>query len=95
MKHIENKTTSITDKEQVLSYVDLLKTVMNLPPAQGYTIKEMKQRLDIFAALTPDEKNMIHLEDAHFETVKTCVNEFRWGMLHKDIVAFSEYINTL
>lgn len=55
----------------------------------------MKQRLDIFAALTPDEKNMIHLEDAHFETVKTCVNEFRWGMLHKDIVAFSEYINTL
>lgn len=97
MKTIENKTTTIVEgtPAKALAYVDLLKLIMNVPPKEGYTISEMKQRLDIYAALVPDENNQIKLEDALFEVVKACVNSFKWGAVSKDIVDFVEYLNTL
>lgn len=98
MKRIENKVTSVTDSSKgetkQLTYVDLLKVIMNIPPAQGYTIEEMRSRLAIFSKL--DEKaSAVELEDAEFKILKDCVLAFRWGTMNADIVAFVDYLSTL
>ena len=99
MKTIENKETSIKETAEAssknLTYCELLKLIMNVPPKEGYTISEMKMRLDIYAALVPSEKNEMSLEDAPFEIVKQSVNNFRWALVHKDVVDFVDYINSL
>lgn len=99
MKTIENKETSIKETAEEssknLTYCELLKLIMNVPPKEGYSLSEMKTRLDIYAALVPSEKNEMSLEDAPFETLKQCVNNFRWATAHKDLVDFVDYINTL
>ena len=98
MKTIENKQTSITDtvegQVKELCYVDLLKIVMNVPPAQGYTIAEMKQRLDIYSALIPESAS-VEIQDADLQVIVNCVNNFKWGAVHKDIVEFAEYLEKL
>lgn len=99
MKAITNKETTIVtkegDSERKMTYLDLLKLIMNQPPANGYTISEMRQRLKIFAELVEDKKNKINLEDADFTVVKKCVLEFKWAQPHKDIVEFVDHLESL
>lgn len=99
MKSIDNKTTVIVQvvegKESKMTYHDLLKLIMNVPPQNGYTISEMRQRLKIYAELEPDKKNKINLEDADFAVLKKCVLDFKWAQAHKDIVAFVDHIESI
>lgn len=99
MKVITNKKTSILSslegEVKPMSYVDLLKMIMNFPPSNGYSISEMRQRLKIYSQLESSKDNTISLEDADFEVVKACVIEFRWTQAHKEIVEFVDHIESL
>ena len=37
----------------------------------------------------------VELEDADFEVLKEKTNSTKWTMIHKDIVSFTDYINSI
>ena len=68
---------------------------LNNPPQGGFDIATMRKRsrvLDEIETAKEKKKNSIEIEDADFETLKVCVAAMRWGMIHRDLLAFSEYI---
>lgn len=92
MKTITNKLTSIPTGKAEPSFEDyfsLAKICLNQPPQGGFDVAEMAKRLRVMDALVGDQAS---LEDADYETLKACVNVARWGVLHRDIKEFADYI---
>ena len=96
MKQIENKITEISQNENALRYADLLKIIVNFPEEKGFSAADLRMRIKIVDILeTEKEADVLNLEDAQFEYVKSLVKVFRWAMLHKDIVSFIDYIESV
>jgi len=99
MKTIENKETELTKevdgKEVKLGYVDLMLLGLNAPPKEGWTTDDMRKRFNVIGKIE-DSKigNKIKLEDAEFQVAFDC-KIVNWAMMHKDIVAFDDYMNKL
>ena len=101
MKTIPNKRTTIeinagTEGVELLSYAALMKTVMQQPVQGGFSTEEMRKDFRVLDALT-DYLNaeVIPLEDSDFAHFKTKLKTMRWGLAHKDLIAFEDDINAL
>ena len=95
MIRLENKETTIKkDEESNMTYSDLAIAVTNQESPKGFSVTDMKKRFRIIEALESSKKD-IELEDEDFNNLKTLVNDMKWGMPHKDIVAFTDDINEL
>lgn len=101
MKTIENKTTSISNGDEVnkkfLTSGDLLKIIINTVPQGGLTVEEMKKRLRLIESLDKanETTSSISLEDADFDLLKTQTIDYKWGALHKDIIDLVDSINSI
>lgn len=73
-------------------YSDLILTVINQPSQAGFSIADIKQRLQIAAACDGDT---IELEDVDFALVKSLIASFKWGTINKEVVEFSDYIDSI
>jgi len=101
MKTIINKVTHIKksllpDEKEFITYFDLMKSVIDRQPEQGFTTEEMRKRLRVLNAI--GEKLPLEsadLEDADFATLQTAWQAMRWGMVHKDIIAVEDYLSSL
>jgi hypothetical protein len=89
------KTTVETGKDSVLKYSDIIKQIVNTPPKDGFSVEIMKQSLRIVTAIENEKKGTISIEDGDFDALKISVNAFRWAIIHKDLLSFVEYINSL
>ena len=95
MKTIENKITNLMAGEHKLTYVDLIRICVNTK-VDGFSTDEMRKRIRILDKLDiPSPDGNINFEDADFETLKLCIKKMRWDVIHKDIIAFEDYINNL
>jgi len=98
MKTFLNKETSITMNNQAgdrvsMSYAELSVTALNNPPEKGWTTSEMRDRLRVSSKLEDVEAGVtIDFEDAEFNKLKECVLAVKWNFMHKDIVAFEDYL---
>jgi hypothetical protein len=98
MKTFINKKTDITMSQEdptKLGYSNLAIIGLNTPPQGGWTPDEMRQRIKVIAKL--DDKDIgakIKLEDAEFDLVVKCAN-IKWQFMHKDVVAFDDYLSEL
>jgi len=73
----------------------LMLACLNNPSREGIDVVTMRKRIrviDAIEAAKEKKKTTIEIEDADFETLKVCAASMRWGMVHKDILAFSAYI---
>lgn len=100
MKTIANSTTSInsgTVEEPVsMTYFDLIKLVANYPSPEGFNIEQIRQRLIIWGAVdTAKDMPTVDLENADFVALKEIINKFKWRYIHKDILSFVDYMNSL
>jgi len=98
MKTFKDSTTSIKEQEgqPCLMYSDLIKTCLNnIPPQKGSNISLLRERMAAMNAVEKSVDGIINFEDAEFKTVKEAVENFTWGMLHKDIIAFCDYVNSI
>jgi len=109
MKTVENKQTEIVlSMKEVPStveggapiqvpvkakYGDLILLVINNPGQAGFSIVEIKQRLQIAAAI--GEGETFNLEDVDFTLVKTLLAAFKWAQVNKEVVEFSDYIDSI
>jgi len=108
MKTVENKQTEIVLRmEEAPSvegatpsmipvkakYGDLILLVINQPGQAGFSIAEIKQRLQIAAAI--GEGETFNLEDVDFTLVKSLLAAFKWAQVNKEVVEFSDYIDSI
>ena len=89
MRQLENKETTIENGDKKLTYFDLAKTCVNVPPQAGFDVQEMNKRLRVIEKL---EGEKAEFEDADFETLKQCVMEMKWGILSREVSDFVKYI---
>lgn len=97
MKNIENKNVEINREGEMpvkATYGAWIKAAINNPPKDGFTVDDIRWRLNVDAAIR-NSINYIDLEDAEFAKVKQCVNEMKWGITAQEIVDFVDYINGL
>jgi hypothetical protein len=105
MKTIENKKTTVNysktiidsrgfnliEKEESFDYKTLIIECINAPQQGGYDIKEMALRIKILNILKLSN-DLIQLEDAEFEKVKSLAIGHRWGIISQELVDFVKYI---
>jgi hypothetical protein len=96
MKKFENKATEITEGTKELGFKELALVGLNAVPKEGWTTDTMRKR---FKAIDKIEKlskvgDKIELEDAEFDVLLEA-SKINWGMMHKDIVRFDDYLQEL
>jgi hypothetical protein len=99
MKKLENKETGLTKEvdgvKSNLGYVDLLLYGLNAQPKEGWTTAQMKERFNVIEKIEKVKLGKtVELEDAEFMVAYNC-RIINWSMMHKDIVAFDEYLEKL
>jgi hypothetical protein len=68
---------------------------LNAPPKEGWTTAQMKERFDVIAKIEKVKLGKtVELEDAEFMVAYNC-RLLNWAMMHKDIVAFDEYLEKI
>ena len=98
MKRLENKSFSIKSpngQEIPVNYFDLARQSVNNPPQQGFTPKDMRDRMRILVVLDNAKEDVANIEDADVEVLKKCVNEMRWAILSQGIVDFCDKVDKL
>lgn len=93
MKKIENKTTDIElTADKKARYSDLINLTLDAIPQGGFDVSTMKNRLDVRIAL--DKANgTIEVSQVQYDTLKGCVNDYRWGKIDQEIIDFVEAVN--
>jgi len=95
MKTLEHKQTKLKlNQDGNASYKDLILLCVNAPKQGGFTITEIKSRLQIVDAV---EKagDTLQLEDTPADLLNEIVSDFKWGSVHADIVQFVEDIQNM
>jgi hypothetical protein len=100
MKTFINKKTqmseNIGDSVRQLGFFDLVRVGLNSPPQEGWTPGEMRVRFKLEDKIADTELDKtIELEDADFEKVYTICKSIKWAKMHRDIVAFDDYLDEL
>lgn len=95
MKTIENKETALKlNEEENVKYSHLLITVLNQPPKEGATIQDMRRDFRLIDLLE-GAKETFELNEADIKYVATAISKCVWGIRHKDLIEFEDYINSL
>lgn len=107
MKSIELKVTKeiIGGRETFLTTYDLLKSAINNPTKEGFSVDEMTKRLRLLNEVDKhkdfeikqeefkdemlNKKATLDLEDADFAKLKDLFKEMKWGVVSKTIVDLS------
>jgi len=93
MKSLPNIKFSLkahTNDESPATAATLLKLTLSQPPPQGFDFATMRARnkiADVLDKVTPDAAT-IELEDADFVVARQCVEAFRWGSAHPELLKF-------
>ena len=96
MKTFINKKTEITFEGKPSGFANLAMIALNTPPQGGWTTDEMRKRIKVLTKLDKQElEAKIELEDAEFDTIHDCTKVLKWQFMHKDIVAFEDYLDEI
>ena len=94
MKTIPNPSFTLkaqSDDKQTATAADLLKLTLTQPPQGGFDFATMRARNHIADVIEKTKRGAeIKLEDADFAVAKKCVEDYRWGGNHPDILKFAE-----
>ena len=88
-----NKAYELTGKKFTNAY--LLKMCINMVPDSGITESEVKKRLEAIELIDECKNDELILEEHQFELIKSCVIQFKWGVIEKQINDFSDSVKTM
>lgn len=98
MKTLENKTISILKDEKTqeyMKYSDLCKAILDfVDPKVGLTVSQQKERFKILDVIE-SANGEIKLEDADYSLLKGILDNYKFGIQHRDIVMFADDFNAL
>lgn len=67
--------------------------VLSLPP-QGMNVGEMRRRMKVMDKIEAATGEVLTLEDAEYDIIKSAFQTFPFRLGHKDLVAIDDTINT-
>lgn len=94
MKTLENKKVKVAGKDT--TYSALINDVLNYKPeSAGFSNEYQRKAFRVLDVTDKSEMDTFSIEDADFEFLKTAVNNVSWGILDRELLAFTEYINSI
>lgn len=92
---VENKETAILRPEGGgVTYAELLSSVLNRPVQEGVDLKAMRRDFKLLDQLDTAGET-IDFSNEDFTYLKGMVGRSQWGIKHRDIITFADYIDTL
>lgn len=100
---IENRKTEIVEVQgqpETLRYSDIMKMIMEIKPADGQTTGEMKNAfrvIDFLESVSKEHKESFELEEEDYKLFlhRYPKDTFVWGVQHRDVTAFDDYIRSV
>lgn len=83
------------NKDRHLSTLDLIRSVLEQRPQDGFSVDEMRKRIKILDKLedSGEGSSVIEFDDQEFALISQLAKSFKWGMLDKFIVEFADSLN--
>jgi hypothetical protein len=83
------------DKDRNLSTLDLIKSVLEQRPPDGFTVDEMRKRIKILDKIeaSGEGSTVIEFDDQEFALISQLTKTFKWGLLDKFIIEFADSLN--
>ncbi|OGC68305.1 hypothetical protein A2415_04450 [candidate division WWE3 bacterium RIFOXYC1_FULL_39_7] len=97
MPKFELKKTEIKKEDGFISYADFARTALNNTPQSGFSIDEMRKRMRILDILDKEKLGFeeMDLNNEDIKILKSSVSSMKWGVIHKDIIAFCDAVEKL
>jgi len=102
MKQLELKSTTITVQNaegeliKNANYLDLITHCLNVPPPNGYSPDEMRQRMrieDVVQKAANEKAKLLKLEDADAKKLKQVCNSVTWQLMSHDLIGFIDAVD--
>lgn len=93
-RKIEFKPTDVIVEGTQFTYAHLILACLNAMPKGGWTTSLMRERMNVEAKISVDAQEA-ELTNGDIAIIKDCVKNFAWGMKHKDLIEFEDYIMSL
>lgn len=93
MRRFANKRYGSPETGSTRSTADFCLICLRTPTTGGFRLEEVRERMRAIEGVEPyrfDES--FELDEAQNKTLKRCVCEMVWQVLHKDILDFSDSI---
>lgn len=96
MYTIQNTSTAIpkTAKSQ-LRYFDIVAQSVGQTTAQGVSISELDLRIKLLNKFEDKEAESADITDEDYVLLKACVENTKYRIIHRDVMAFVKYIQDL
>lgn len=98
MKVLQNQSLTILaeDLPENPNYGTLIRILMKPVAGQSYDLNDIESRLRVGKVLDAIKSNEdIQLEDSDAKYLQNLVKGYRWGIIHQDILDFSNAIANL
>jgi hypothetical protein len=94
---LKNKQVKIKiDEEKFADYAFLISQCLSVAPQGGFDAVTMKKRIDALECLKDLEVDQeIDFKAEEAVTVKECVKNMKWNVIHKDILDMCESVEKL
>jgi len=102
MKKFINKLTEIEEPEDYRiegsplakrTYAELIVSALKAFRAEGYTYEELKSRFRLIDVLEKAKVNQeVKLEDADAAHLQSILRDFKWLIVHKDLITMTDEI---
>ncbi len=78
-----------------LTVKSLIEDILNHPPAAGFSVSEMGDRLKVLGKIKGTDGFDIILEDAEATKLQACAKAMNWAFMHEEIVALDKAIREM
>ena len=93
MRTIVNKRYGSPETGSTRSTADFCLICLRTPTTGGFRLEEVRERMRTIEGVEPFRlEKSFELDEAQNKTLKRCVREMVWQVLHKDILDFSDTI---
>lgn len=93
---VNKEFENLKEGERFMNYADFCLLCLNSPVQQGMTVKDINNRIklmDEFKDLKPG--GTVSLTEEGYKLLATCKDNMKWGLVHKAIPEFSDYVDSL
>nr|DAT90308.1 MAG TPA: hypothetical protein [Caudoviricetes sp.] len=96
MKFVNKETELKITADKAANYVELLLFLYSQLPTEGISLSKMRTDIKVMDALEENVSNSeFEISDNFKESIKEIVAKSSWGIRHKALIEFGDYIESL
>lgn len=82
-------------ENQALTTLDLIRSVLNERPQEGFSVDEMRKRFKVLDKVDElhVDSTVLELSEGEFQVLSQLTKNYKWGMLDKFILEFADSLS--